>query len=182
MKRLTILIVVLFTAVACNQTHYKAEINNVDGLLAKIDSSDKQLAALDTTGLEAANHNFKQKFQYIQQLHEEKGDTIGRDLAFLLADIRGLRKPYAHLKSDYVDAKKELDFSKNQLLNLRHDLENNLLDTNIVHKVVETESEATQEAIFQTQSVLEKKEALDRKSAILLPKMDSIIAIIKENK
>lgn len=182
MKRLTLIAVIIFVAVACNQTHYKVEINNVNGLLAKIDSSDKQLAALDTTGLEIAGRNFKQKFQYIQQLHEEKGDTIGRDLAFLLADFRGLRKPYANLKSEYADAKKELDFSKNQLVNLRHDLENNLLDTNIVHKVVKTESEATQRAMFQTQAVVEKKVALDRKSAILLPKMDSVVAIIKENK
>lgn len=182
MKRLTLIALVLFIAVACNQTHYKPEIKNVDDLLAKIDSADKQLAALDTVGLEKAGRNFKQKFQYIQQLHEEKGDTIGRDLAFLLSDFRSMRKPYARLKSEYAAAKKELDFSKDQLVNLRHDLENNLLDTNIVHKVVKTESEATEQAMIQAQKVVEKKTALDRKSAILLPKMDSIVAIIKENK
>lgn len=180
MKRLTLIVGVLFVAVACNQTHYRAEINTIDSLLTKLDSTDKELAALDTSGLESAGRSFRQKFQYIQQLHEEAGDTIDRDLAFLLADFRSLRKPYAHLKSEYASAKKEMDFSKNQLVNLRHDLENNLLDTNIVHKVVKTESEATQEAIFKTQAVLEKKNFLDKKSKILLPKMDSVVAIIKK--
>lgn len=182
MKKLSLIGFILFVAVACNQTHYKTEINKVDGLLAKVDSSDKELAALDTTGLEKGGRSFKQKFQYIQQMHEQKGDTIGRDLAFLLSDIRSLRKPYARLKSEYAAAKTELDFSKDQLLNLRHDLENNLLDTSIVHRVVKTETEATQKAVIQARQVVEKKYTLDRKSSVLLPKMDSLVAIVKENK
>lgn len=79
MKRIAFLAAVVFLATACNQTHYKSEIKKVDGLLVKIDSSDKQLAALDTTGLGEASRNFKQKFGYIQQLHDEKADTINRD-------------------------------------------------------------------------------------------------------
>ena len=172
-------IAILVLISACNETKYPNEIQTVDNLLTRIDSAQKVHAGIDTTGIREGNRVFKQKFNFVKANYTETADTLHREEALLISSYRDLKKPYDRFNDQYSANAKELEFSKGQLLDLRHDLEHNLLDTNFVKRMIASEIEATNAVINETKRLENGRITMIEKNAALEPKIDSLITLIK---
>lgn len=166
---------------ACNQTPYTAEIETVNKLLAKMDSAEQIHARIDTTGLTEGKRVFNQKFNFVTANYTKTPDTLHRQEAMLISDYRNLKKPYDRFSTQYAANAKELEFSKKQLLDLRHDLEHNLLDTNFVTRMVASETEAAERLMAETKRIEDIRTTMIESQSKLEPKIDSLITLIQEN-
>ncbi len=164
---------------SCNRTSYKAEIQTIDSLLVELDSAKAIFNRIDTSGFADLNRSMGTKTSYISGHYSQKGDTIGRDLAFLLSNYRDMRKPLKNHKMAFDEVAEELQFSREQLLNLRNDLENNLQDTIRVRKFMQQEVEAASEVIARPAVLAAGAERTRSNQAIYEPKIDSVIAVLK---
>ena len=176
---LTGLVLSIFVLASCNETQYQEEIKTVDYLLSRIDSAEKAHANIDTSGIADAGVSFKKKFTFVSSSFEQQNDTLNRDAALLISNYRDLKKPYANFVDEWMANAKELEFSKKQLIDLRHDLEHNLLDTNFVTKMVVSEQKATEAVVFDTRRLERGRKAMVAKNDSLEPKIDSLITKIK---
>lgn len=172
-------IAVLILISACNQTKYPNEIKTVDNLLLQIDSAQKMHAAIDTSGIKEGNRIYKQKFNFVKSNYTQTADTLHRREALLISDYRNLKKPYDRFNDQYSANAKELEFTKGQLLDLRHDLEHNLLDTNFVKRMVADEIDATEAVVKETQRLQNSRKVMIATQKELEPKIDSLINFIK---
>jgi len=179
LKTIGFLIVVVLMS-ACNKTNYPTEIEIVDGLLAQIDSAQKIHAAIDTTGIKEGNRIFNQKFNFVKANYTQTADTLHRKEALLISDYRNLKKPYDRFNNQYSANAKELEFSKGQLLDLRHDLEHNLLDSNFVKRMVASEIEATRAVVNDTKRIEDIRNTMIETNNKLEPRIDSLINLIKD--
>ncbi|NEN22915.1 hypothetical protein G3O08_05310 [Cryomorpha ignava] len=174
-------IAILVLVSACNETKYPNEIQTVDRLIAQIDSAQKIHAGIDTTGIKEGNRIFSQKFNFVKANYTQTADTLHRKEALLISNYRDLKKPYDRFNDQYSVNAKELEFSKGQLLDLRHDLEHNLLDTNFVKRMVESEIEATETVVAETKRLENGRKTMIEKNNELEPRIDSLINYIKTN-
>lgn len=164
---------------SCNTTNYPNEIKTVDSLLMRIDTAQKIYAKIDTTNVREEGEVFKRKFNYLTAFYQQSPDTITREAAFLVADYRTLRKPYAQFIDRYRTYGEELAFSQKQLVDLRFDLEHNLLDTNFVNRMIHSETEAVESVVTQIKSLSIGKDMMVERSEKLDPVIDSLINALK---
>lgn len=164
---------------SCTQTQYPDELKTVDSLLTRIDSAEKLHASIDTTGIKEGNRIFQQKFNFVKSNYTKTADTLHREEALLISDYRALKKPYDRFIDQYSANSKELEFSKGQLLDLRHDLEHNLLDTNFVKRMVASEMDATDAVVAETKRLYLGRKTMINKNNELEPRIDSLINFIK---
>ena len=164
---------------SCNTTNYPNEINTVDSLLMRIDTAQKVYAKIDTTNIREEGEVFKRKFNYLTAFYQQSPDTISREAAFLVADYRTLRKPYAQFFDKYHTYGAELAFSEKQLVDLRFDLEHNLLDTNFVTRMVYSEKEAVEKVVTEIKNLSLGMDVMVETNGKLEPVIDSLINVIK---
>lgn len=170
----------LLFVVACNTEPYPEEIKLLDSLIVKLDSSKSKVLKLDTTKLDKTVRSFAKRFKTILHFYHEKGDTIGPDLAYLLADLATLKKMSLAFEPEYTAVKDALDFSRQQMVNLRHDLEYNLLEASRVMQLMQTEKENAAYAMSHAENLINLKDSIDAKFLIYIPAMDSLSHLIKE--
>lgn len=180
-KPLALFIGMLCILSACNQTKYNPEIQKIDSTLTRIDSADKRLSAIDTSGIYKSSLDFSEKFRYIQSYFKAKNDTIGSELASDFSDFQKLNRAYSDFILTYSTTVKELEFSESQLEDLQHDLKHNLLQDEYVSKLLKTEVEAAENAMNTVDTLAGMKLRQAEKMRMLRPKLDSIYTEIKKD-
>lgn len=176
----TAFIVLLATlSLGCERTHFSNEISSLDSLRAKLDSAERLHRLIDTTGFHEAGKVFTQKLTFIQQKYTESKDTIPRNVALLMANYRDLKKPSKGFIPEYERTRKELKFSKDQIRDLKHDLQNNLLDTNIVVEMMNSERKAVEDVVARVGQLKLSSEFTRKKRSELEPRIDSLIQTLK---
>jgi hypothetical protein len=134
----TILLALL--AAACHSSDSKVTAR-IDKILAKLDSSNQIVAGI----------NFKKEKENAEKIEADLAfiqanftDTLTKDMGFVLSDYRGIVAEEAEeggkMENYEMMLKKELDYSKLQLLNLKHDIEKTDLSPEEFEKHFETES------------------------------------------
>ncbi|MGB6035468.1 MAG: hypothetical protein WBG42_04315 [Cryomorphaceae bacterium] len=182
MKRAIALIFVLaFIASSCEQTHFKREIGKIDSLLVKLDTVELTYRRIDTAGAADLNRKFSENLSFVQQAYINAKDTMPKDVALLMSDYRTLKKPAKGFIGDYQKAGEELKFSKNQLTDLKHDLQNNLLDSILVHDMLEDEMKAVESVGNSVQSLKLSREFTRAKRGEIEPRIDSLIQVLKQD-
>ncbi len=179
-------IFILFTAViffsACKpKTIYQTEIASLDSLIYAVDTSIVNLGQIDTLRYTELGKKFSERINFVQAWYSQRGDTIRRETAMIMADYRELKKPFMKFRGEYERVERELIFTKTQLVNLSHDLEHNLLDTNIVKRIYQEERKAAEKVIVDTKSLAISNIVTKRKLAVIEPKVDSLIAVLKDS-
>lgn len=161
--------------IGCDHTHYTEEIRHIDSLLVVLDSTRNDHRRIDTTGFETAMENYSERMSAVQAAYAERGDTMGYDVAMMMARYRELKKPLERFKDTYEEVSTELDFSRSQLLDLKHDLEHNLLDSNIVERMLRSETEAVEHIEMRTEQLRLSMKTTREKTEIMEPKVDSLL-------
>ncbi len=165
---------------SCNESGYEKEIAKINQLTAAIDSAQSLFNGIDTAGIAGIGAKYKSTLSAVQNSYKQKGDSIPRGAAMLMSDYRGLRKTIGGYPEKYAQLQDELTFTRIQLVDLKHDLEYNLLDTNLVRKMLASEREAAMKVINETANLQGIRASIDTKITNLQPRVDSLLAARKE--
>lgn len=176
-KLLSISLLVFLTA--CQPAIDQAKVAKIDSLQQSIDSSQQMLAQLDTTMMfNYANHYFD-NINYIKSTFN---DTIETETAFFIDKYYGMRKTMKLMQSQYHDNAEELQITKQQLSDLKHDAEEGLLEEKQFDKYLELESENVLKVKSLTNQLVDAYEATIPAYDEMNPKIDSLIAEDKKDK
>jgi hypothetical protein len=119
---LTIVIICVFGITSCTNPNQK-EIAEVDALFEIINDAEKSLLSIDTALVFGAKRQMDMDIAEVSEIN----DTITREEAFRLDDIFRSKKGFKRITSNYPGFLHEIEFTKNQLNNLKQDLENGLI-------------------------------------------------------
>lgn len=154
MKNILIVISLIISATACTSPH-KKEIEEVDALLSIAIETEKALLSVDTAKVFAIKKIMKEDYKILNQF----SDTLNKEEAFRIADIVGNKKKFFRLSSNYIDYVHQIELSKNQLINLKKDLQNETLQIDQFAGYFETE-----EAVLMklTQKIHKSVDGIDK--------------------
>ena len=118
-KNIILVLVIGLSFGACNNPLEK-EIGEVEALLLSVKDSESFLFSVDTSKV------FAVKRQMERDLAEFNGinDTLTKEEAFKVDDIFASKKKIFRLESNYPNLISQIEYSKQQLNNLKQDLEN----------------------------------------------------------
>jgi len=163
---------------SCESAQYKEEVQELDQLIKQVEKSSTKLVQIDTSGLADKWQEYKDNVNTITGAYKENGDTIGRELAMILSDYKQLKKPYSEFKDAYSAAMEELKFTKNQLVTLKHDLENNKLEPPVAEKMIQSEKMAAQKIMEQVEQLARTDSVTQVKAVEINATIDSVITSI----
>ena len=163
----------------CTRTKYSNELRQIDAMIVELDSARNVHRRIDTTGYGAAMMRYKKRMSSVQESYTMRGDTMERDVAMLMANYRELKKPLERFKDSYAATSADLDFTRTQLLDLKHDLEHNLLDSNLVHRMLREESDAVEHIKMETVQLQTSYKTTQEKTEKLEPRVDSLLIELK---
>jgi len=176
-----LIFVLAFMASSCERTHYKQEIVTIDSLQVRLDTVALMFRRIDTAGISDLSQKFSENLGFVQQAYIKKKDTIPKDVALLMSDYRTLKKPATGFYGNYQKAGEELKFSKRQLSDLKHDLQNNLLDSILVQEMLQGEMKAVGSVENSVQDLKLSSEFTKAKRAKIEPRIDSLIQVLKKD-
>ncbi|PCI95048.1 MAG: hypothetical protein COB15_12600 [Flavobacteriales bacterium] len=124
MKKYILLIIVIgLGVISCSNPNEK-EIGEVNALISIVEETEKSLLSVDTSVVFDAKRQMDKDIAMLNQYI----DTVNREEAFRLDDVLGNKKKIHNLMKNYPEFIKQINFSKNQLTNLKQDLENDLMN------------------------------------------------------
>ena len=177
--RITLFLVLVLLATACNRTDYTTEISQIDSLMVELDSAKDMYSSIDTAGFSELSQSFSENTAFVQQVYKQRNDTMPRDVAMLMSEYRELKKPAKGFLVKHKSIGEELDFTEKQLEDLRHDLENNLLDSNFVDRMLTDEMKAVNEVESSVATLKLSGKFTKKKQAEMEPQVDSLIQVLK---
>jgi len=181
MKRgLAIVVILIVSLTGCDRTTYDHEIATIDSLLVQLDTLDLMHRRIDTTDFATLGQEFTDNLSFVQQAYTNREDTMPKDVAMLMSDYRSLKKPAKGFKDKYQRAAEELSFAKNQLADLRHDLQNNLLDSVFVEEMLTEERQAVKAVSSSLEELKISSDFTKKRREELEPRIDSLIQVLKE--
>jgi hypothetical protein len=160
-------------ATGCEQTNFDNEIVTIDSLMVRLDTLDLMHKKVDTTDFSKLSQKFTENISFVQAAYTSSKDTMPQDVALLMSDYRMLKKPSKGLKDNYQRTLEEI--------NLKHDLQNNLLDSILVQDMLTDERKALGVVENSVQDLKLSSEFTRTKRAELEPRIDSLIQALKKD-
>lgn len=165
----------LFVSSGCRQTVFENEVRQIDSMMVVLDSVQAIHSRIDTSGYDQAHVLYVNNMSSVQRAYVERGDTMERDIAMMLAKYRELKKPLENFKRSYIGLGADIEFTRNQLIDLKHDIEHNLLDTNLVNRLMREESDAVTRIRMTVEQLRLSHETTTEKKQTIEPRVDSLL-------
>jgi hypothetical protein len=121
-KYILFILVVGLSFNACNNA-FEREIGEVDSLLAIVNDTEKSLLNVDTSKVFSAKRQMEKDLAELNKIK----DTLTKEEAFQMDDLFSSKKRIFRLTKNYSDFMIQINFSKDQLTNLKQDVGNNLM-------------------------------------------------------
>lgn len=179
MRKFTLVLVGMIIVFSSCKNEMSKEIGEVDGLITMVNEIEKTVLSVDT----AKAFQTKRQISKDLELIENIGDTLDKEDAFILDDYYSGKKRLYRFHENYEDFINQIDYAKNQLKNLKQDLNNgkvtkekykeyymlehgSILELNSkVNKSVGGIEEAMQKMELKRPEILELFEELKQKNA-----------------
>jgi hypothetical protein len=130
------LLFLLVATLSCvNYKFYEAYAEKVDSLQATLEASATSFEQIDTTTIAFQNSQIKQNLDSLSSLGEEIVSATVNDYYYI-------EKSYKTFLREYPLAMEELQFCRQQLTNLKHDIEHRYLDEELIKSYFSHEEEA----------------------------------------
>ncbi len=140
MKKLIIFILVGTTIIAgCESSVHTAKIERIDSLITMLDTSLQQLETLDAKKIAEAKEKAESDLHFIQKNYP---DSMGLKLAGKLGNYKINRKLLKVILENGDGLQSEMEYSIQQLKDLKHDLKADRIDSAQVQQYIRTEWEA----------------------------------------
>lgn len=124
MKKYLVLIFITSLAFTACKNAMEKEIGEVDALISIVDEIEKSVLSIDTTRAFAAKRQVSMDLAMIESL----GDTLDKATAFKLSDYYSGKKRLYRFSANYKEFITQIDYAKNQLKNLKQDINNGLVE------------------------------------------------------
>lgn len=135
----TLIVVFIIALSACKN-------DQNEKFIAKVDSLNMELKAIETKVLSMDTADFKKRIAYndekLAYIQNNFTDTASKDQAIFMSDIIAVKRSYNKMLKQREDVIKEIVFSKTQLFDLKRDLQNNLILPNSFKEYFVAESKA----------------------------------------
>lgn len=175
---LTGMLFFLLLASACNRPRYTREADTVKQISARADSLRTAMLAADTGALIEAGTAFEQRLISLEKEIKEKGDTIGPQVAYTLRDFARTNRDYQSWRNNWRAVNQNLTFSQQQLSDLQHDLEHNLIADSDVDKVIAMEKQSAEEAMQLGRQLMIARDSLIVALKLNAKKADSLSHVL----
>jgi predicted RNA-binding protein with EMAP domain len=137
---------------SCNFTSFKKEIKSCDSLIVILDSTEAIFAGIDSAKYIAIHHEVKERIQAIENHYRAINDTMPKKQAFMLSDYRMVFKGVKRFNQHYQQHKAEIKYTKNQLTNLKTDLQNKAITKPLATRFLVEEARTVSELSLAVKS------------------------------
>lgn len=176
----TIILLVSTLITSCHNADPKVT-TRIDSVMAVLDSTHAIAARIDFEKEEENAKKIKSDLEFIQNNFK---DTLTKDMGFVLSDYRGIVAEEEEEQGGHENyekmLKKELEYSRMQILNLKHDFEKTDIPAEDFKKYFESESTAVSKLhafVLTKQAEFLKKE---QQFNSLQPKVQAFIDSLKK--
>lgn len=161
MKKLIILILVGTAIIAgCESNVHTAKIERIDTLLTMLDTSLQKLEKLDSKSIARAKQKAENDLHFIQKKYP---DSMSLSLATKLGDYKINRKLLKVIMENGDGLKGEMEYSIQQLKDLKQDLKADRIDSTQAQKYMRDEWDAASTLMQRYNLIASKhKKGLDR--------------------
>jgi hypothetical protein len=157
-----------FLWVSCQrEIDFSRELSSIDHFISVLEITQAEISAADTLGYRVDDEKIAGNIREITSVFNHPGDTMPGDIARLLAKYQN------QLTREIVNTKK-------QLLDLRHDIEHNLLDEETVKDSYSRELIATEKVISEAGNWLELFNLKAQSDAGTEKEIDSLVTALKD--
>lgn len=122
MKNFISILILGIVFIGCTNTNQN-EIDQVDELLSLVKESEKDILMIDTSRVFSMKRQMVRDFKNYTQFT----DTVSKEEAFRIDEIFGNKKKFIRFAKNYNSLIVKISHSKEQLNNLKTDLENELM-------------------------------------------------------
>jgi len=154
-RYIALFFVIGLIVISCKSTKYEKEITNLNNLYDSLNKKEIALKNIDYVKTEAYFLETQNNLNFIQNNFK---DSMEHEMANFLSDYYAILEPLEMFNEKRSELLEELDYSKEQISNLLHDINNNSLSATVIEKSYTTEVEASNETINSVNAMVEMGE------------------------
>ncbi len=146
--------ILLLNALLCSCNHQAnvVFVEKIDSLFVVLDSSTKELNLIDTAVISSDYKTYTHNIKLIrEQFNNKENDSVWH----VITRYGLLRKPMRDFKKHYVNYGKEINVSREQLGDLRTDIENNNIPADSIEIYINEEAAFVKYIHFSVKGLME---------------------------
>jgi hypothetical protein len=155
---------------------YAVELKQLDSLSNSLDSAQVKFAAIDTIEIHKHINELNINLNFIEN---NNSDTVNRETAFVLSDYSALHETFKKINKEYIELMKKQKESKEQILNLIHDLKNGKVQEEKIPVYIKDEQTEADRVIQGVEVLSESTKTSVEKFEMNQPKVLAFIEKIK---
>lgn len=167
-------IISIFAFSSCNQAVKKKQLAKIDSLITIIDTTANHLNAINKDTVAKKYEAYKETNQKVAEHYQKYRNE---ENWYYVCNYQNVRKPFKTMVFNYSTFKSELTSSREQLENLKHDVQKGLISEEEFNNFFTLEAKNTNEISFkinkQVESVLNQYKNFDTIQPYLLKLIDS---------
>lgn len=170
-----VFIIFSFSIQSCVNKKSENAILELDSLLVKLDTAQKNIAIVDSIKLNNYMVSVDSSVFFFQQNIQ---DTILKEQAIVISKYISLQKPFNNMHQAYYFLLKEIPTSRRQIENLKHDLQERLFDNEKIEKFVLNEKQVVENIYSVSRELMkvfsEKGMQFEELDSVIKAMVDSI--------
>lgn len=160
---------------ACRRAADAANLATVDSLLLVTDTVIASVDAIDTAALRALDVSYKAKLPAMEAM---LADTLDKQALIVLVNYRrAMTKTFGRATNDQAQVRKELAYTRQQLLDLRHDVEESAHEPAVEHGFLSQEALAVNKVRDRAMIMVGSAKAAQIYADLYGAQVDSLLAI-----
>ncbi|MCB0402159.1 MAG: hypothetical protein KDD41_08750 [Flavobacteriales bacterium] len=151
MKTNTIIILIVSLGLFACGNKFEKEIGEVDGLISMADEVEKSILSVDTSRAFSVKRQMEKDLKMLDQF----SDTIDKSTAIKLGEYYSGKKRVFAFYNNYLQFVSKINYTKDQLRNMKQDLENGVMPEDKFEDYYKTEQVYLMELSSQVNHSLE---------------------------
>lgn len=178
MNRILVLfsLIIITSLFSCKNKEHEAQLQRVDSLYTALKAVETKVLMMDTADYNVRKEFNEEKLKFIQDNFK---DTANKEQAIFISDIIATKRSFNKLMKKREEIIEEILYSKGQLVDLKRDVENNLILKNSFIEYFDAESKAVMDISNASQSLISWGESAVKRHEQLKPKIEEFVANIK---
>jgi hypothetical protein len=164
---------------SCAPNLSEDKVKQLDTLAMRVDSLGNQLTTYDSLAISKSSIQFYDNYEFISS---EMKDTIEPKTAFMLDQYFALKKAFNYYHQNYSQAKFQIAEEKEQLDDLKKDIENGLIEEKQLTKYLALEKENLSVIENTTTTLNTAVTSINTLFLDMNPAVDSLITAFKKGK
>jgi len=175
----SILFASFFSFIGCNQINIEKELILIDSLQSVIKEVEIKTKEINIVDIKIYKESITKKLNFIK---DQYSDSIKWETAKFLNQYYGIKKSFKKYIAKDVFFKDEIKYSNDQLNNLKHDLEENIIHLDSFNIYYEVELQAIKELNSLIIEEVDNIKIALEKHEKSIPKIEKLLKQIEKSK